>query len=94
MKIRELLEKLDGLEEDEREKWIYKLMGKFTPESLGTIINFQNEWMSVDTERPWEDFIKAQNKVILDCVKLEESKLGTDVRTTRGLPPWDTDGEL
>jgi hypothetical protein len=94
MKIRELLEKLDGLEEEEREKWIYKLMGKFTPESLDTIINFQNEWMGVDMERPWKDFVKAQNKVILDCVKLEESKIGIDVRTARGLSPWDTEGEL
>jgi hypothetical protein len=94
MKIKELVEKLDGLEDEEREKWIYKLMDKFTPESLGTIINFQNEWMSVDMDRPWEEFVEAQNKVILDCVKLEESQIGTDVRTLRGLPIWNNEEEL
>jgi hypothetical protein len=98
MKIKELLEKLDELTDEEREKWLSKLIDKFTPESLGTIANFQREWINSDKSkgimRPFEEFRTAQNKVIRDCVKMEKSTLGAHVRVNRGLPRWDEEGEL
>ena len=98
MKIKELVEKLDRFDDDEREKWLPKLMGRFTPESLGQIMNFQNRWVNSDkakgVTRPFEEFKKEQNKVILDCIKIEGSRLGTEVRDIRGLPIWDNEEEL
>ncbi len=98
MLIKELLEKLDGMEEKEREKWLSKLIDRFTPESLGTLSNFQNDWISSDREngiqRPFNDFVKAQNAVIRSCVGMEASKLGAHVRVNRGLKRWDMEEEL
>jgi hypothetical protein len=98
MKVKELLDKLDELTDEEREKWLLKLADRFSPESLGTIMNFQREWVQSDKsqgiQRPFDEFKKAQNKVIRDCVKLEESRIGAHVRVNRGLPRWDMEAEL
>ncbi len=98
MIIRELLEKLEEMEEAEREKWLSKLIDRFTPESLGTLSNFQNDWISSDKEkgiqRPFDDFVKAQNAIIKSCVAMEASKLGAHVRVNRGLKRWDMEEEL
>ena len=98
MKVRELLDKLDELTEEEREKWLLKLADRFTPESLGSIMNFQREWVSSDKAqgimRPFEEFKKAQNQIIRNCVKMEESKLGAHIRANRGLPRWDMEADL
>lgn len=98
MKVKELLDQLDELSDDEREKGLLKLANRFTPESLGSIMNFQNEWVHSDKaqgiQRPFEEFKKAQNKIIRDCVKMEESRLGAHVRVNRGLPRWDMEADL
>ena len=98
MKIKEILEKMDDFTEEEREKLLGKLIGMFTPESIGTITNFQNNWIDSDKakgiQRSFEEFTKAQNNVVRDCVKIENSEFGATVRSLRELPVFDIEVEI
>ena len=68
MKISEILEKLDDFTDDERQKYLGGMWKKVSRLSKGTLLNFQNEW---DGGKPFDEFKKAQNKVIRDCIKME-----------------------
>lgn len=98
MKVRECLEKMDNFTEEEREKWLTKLINMFAPESIGTLKNFQIEWINSDkangVQRPYEEFTKAQYEVIRECVNMETSRIGKMVRSMRGLPLFDMEVEL
>ena len=98
MKIKDFLEKLDGMEDKEREEGLLKLAQRFAPESLGSTMQFQQEWIesnkSKGIKRSFEEFKKEQNKLIRSCVKMEDSKMGAHVRANRGLPRWDSEIDL
>jgi len=68
MKISEILKNMDNFSDDERAKYIGGLWKKVTPISKQTLINFQNNW---DGSKSFEEFKKAQNKVIKECIQME-----------------------
>lgn len=88
MKIKELLEKLDTLEDRECLRGLAKMLSDV---SVATLNEFQNNW---DGRRPFEEFVAAQNKVIRDCVKLEMSSIGGMVRAQLGMAPLTEDTEF
>lgn len=98
MKVKEILEKMDDFTDEERQKWLGKLMGMLSQLSVATIRNFQEDWINSDKakniQRPFDEFTKAQNNAIRDCIKIETSRLGLMVRSTIGLPPLDLELEL
>lgn len=88
MKIKELLEKLDTLEDRECLRDLTKMLSGV---SVATLNEFQNTW---DGRKPFEEFVVAQNKVIRDCVKLEMSSIGRMVRAQLGMSPLTEDTEF
>lgn len=91
MKIKEILEKIDSLTEDERGKYLGSLVNELTPVSKTTLCNFQEFW---DGKRSFEEFKKEQNEVIKHCVKIECSYLGKIIRKKLGLKDLTLDTEI
>lgn len=98
MKIKELLEKLDELDEGDRLKYIPKLMTELSQVSVNQLLTFQRDWIDSDLssgiKRPFKDFVKAQNDVIRFCCKIESSEFGREVRDKQGLPKLYLELEL
>lgn len=68
MKISEILEKMDNFTDEERVKYLKELWKKVSPISKQTLLNFENGW---DGSKTFEEFKKAQNKVIRECIQME-----------------------
>jgi uncharacterized protein YfaP (DUF2135 family) len=100
MNIQEIVEKMDSFTEDERVKYLGPVLNKMSMPSQGTLRQFQNQWreeiaakeMDADTE--FREFVKAQNVIIKECIKMEDSDLGKIVRETQGLPVWNMQEEI
>lgn len=98
MKIREFIAQLDTISNEQREEQLYKLVELLSPESVYSLMNFQENWIAEDKtsgiKRSWENFRKSQNDVIKFCMEMEVSKLGKDSRSMRGMPQIDMEAEL
>lgn len=84
MTVQEVLDQLDGLDGDERATVLGPLIAQLSPVSKRTLHSFQAGW---DSTRSWAEFKEAQNQVFRDCVKMEMSPVGQEVRELLGLPP-------
>ena len=90
MKIKELIEKLDTLEETERVKLLRIFFTKITPISVQTLKHFQEEFFNTTPDNtPFEVFIKKQNEKIKECYNLELSEMGIIVRKQFDMKPLD-----
>ena len=68
MKISEILEKMDNFTDAERVKYIGGLWEKVSYISKQTLRDFEICW---DCNKTFEEFKKAQNKIIKECIQLE-----------------------
>lgn len=91
MTIKELVEKLDALTEEDRVTWIKKLYNLLSGVSKQTLINFQNGY---NLDKPFEEFIADQNETIKSVLFLELSAIGVMVRKELGLIPLTEDTVL
>ena len=82
MTIQEVFDKIDGFSEEERVEVLPKLVKLFCPVSQKSLVEFQSMW---NPDKPFNEFVEAQNKVFKDCIKLETSDVGDIVRETLGL---------
>ena len=89
MKISEILNNLDNFNDDEREKYLGGMWKKVSPISKQTLINFQNEW---DGGKSFDEFKKAQNKVIKDCIQMEI--MINDVKEKEGMEVFTMETEI
>ena len=90
MTIKELLENLGGMG-SEREKPLLRLMKELSPVSISSLMKYQADWNS---EKTWEEFKEAQNKLVKECVELECSEFGRMVRSVLNLPPFNLNLEV
>ena len=83
-KIKEKLTLNSFSSEEERETVLRKLINTCSPKTLETINKFQNHW---DGSKSFEEFSIAQNYVILKCLVIEQSDLGTMYRKLFNIHP-------
>ena len=95
MTIKELQTKLPTLKEDER-LILGPLMGMLCPLSVGQMKKFQSEWDFEGNPPPdgFDHFVVAQNKELLDCLKMELSPVGAIARKEFGMAPLTEDTEI
>ncbi len=89
MTIKEFYDSIETMVGDSRVGPLEAVAKLFSPISIKTLQNFQDAW---DMEKPFEEFVKAQNKKIQTCIFLEISVAGEIVREASNLPKlsWDT----
>ncbi len=90
MTVKEIFEKLETFDDDDRAKYTGGLCKALSPVSMSTLFNFQDKW---DGSKSPEEFFKAQSKEIKACVELEVGPAGVVVRQASGLQPltWETE---
>ena len=91
MKIKDLIEKLMTFTDEERTRYLPKLMDGFCSVSQNQITNFQTNW---DDSKDYKEFVKAQNKELITCLKMEMSPLGDTVRAVQTLPFWNEETDI
>lgn len=91
MKVKEILDKMDDFSDEGRERYLMPLLSDLTAVSQHQIIVFQDNW---DGTKSFEEFKKAQNKEIRDCVEMELSDFGVEARKVVGLQPLTEDTEF
>lgn len=83
MTVKELLNQLDDFTDEERNTYLRGMLRMLCGVSQVTLTDFQQQW---DNSRPYAEFVKAQNKEIRACIKLELSVIGMSVRKAYKLP--------
>lgn len=83
MTIRELKEVLPTLSDKERIV-IKPLLDNLTSQSRTHLLVLQDEWKHENAR--YEDFIVAQNDLILQLLEWELSETGAQLRSQQGLP--------
>ena len=80
MTIKDILAALENgiLRTDDERKKLSPVIALFSPGSFQTINEFQSTWDF--RGRPYSEFVKAQDKVLLACLQLELSETGTAIR--------------
>ncbi len=91
MTVKEIVEKMDDLTECERVEYLAPLLENLTSLSQNQLTNFQDSW---DSDRPFKEFVKAQNKEIKMCIELELSDMGRSARILAGLEPLNENDEI
>ena len=86
MTISDIITALENgtLRTDAERETLQPVIKLFCPVSLQTIRNFQDSW---NWDRPFTEFMAAQDKELLTCLKLEISEIGTTVRSSFRLSP-------
>jgi len=85
---------INNFTEKERVDFLPNLLKMFSPVSKKTIEKFQDEW-DWNAGKPFEDFLKEQNKVIKQCIELETSTfVGDVVRKQFNLEPLRIEDEI
>ncbi len=84
MTVRELIETLDILTEENRVICVKNLYKLLSGVSKQTLTQFQ---IGYDSNKPFEEFVAEQNKVIQQCISLELSPIGAIVRKKLNLVP-------
>lgn len=90
MDVKQIYDKLETFNDDDREKYAGALCEKLSPISMQTLQEFQNTW---DGKKTPEEFFKAQAEQIKTCVALEVGPMGKMVRQIAGLDllNWETE---
>ncbi|KKL56831.1 hypothetical protein LCGC14_2241510 [marine sediment metagenome] len=90
MTVKEIFERSEAFNDEDRAKYIGGLCKVLSPVSMSTLYEFQDSW---DVNKSPEEFFKAQSKEIKDCVELEIGPTGKMVRQAAGLEPltWETE---
>jgi hypothetical protein len=83
MTYRELLDMLPTLPENERADILGRLWPVFTSLSKNQLLAFQQTW---DVTRPYSEFVREQNNIFHECIVMETSPMGADVRSQMNLP--------
>jgi hypothetical protein len=91
MKIKELMENIDNLTEEQRDHELRKLLEMCCQLTKNEIRKFTLGW---NTARSYEEYKTEQNKIIVKCITLETSELGAMVREGFGLGPLDPEMEI
>jgi len=84
MTIDELRTQLSDMEWELRRQAVINLWPILSGVSQETMRQFQEKW---DAKKPYEEFVKSQNKELLTCIDMEMSNTGQIVREQFGLPP-------
>jgi len=93
MNVREVMNRLDQFQGEDRERVLLALIGQLSPVSIRTLQHFQEQFDGVN--RPFEEFVREQNEKIRECVKIELSEvLGGPVRSMLGLAPLTEETEI
>lgn len=93
MKISQYIEQLEGWDSDDREKYLRPLLAVFSPVSLTSLQQVQQEHFP-KSEMDYPAFVKSQNREILKCLTLEMASIGAVVRAVLGLEPLTEDTEV
>ncbi len=90
MTVKQIYDKLETFNDDERAKFAGVLCEKLSPTSMQTLHEFQNTW---NGSKSPEEFFKAQAKEIKICIELEVGQMGQMVRQVAGLETltWETE---
>lgn len=91
VKLKEIREKLDSYDSDQRESILGGLADALSPVSLQSLREFQQGW---DGSKSFEEFVAAQNEVFRQCIDLECSSFGEVVRAQLGLDPINLDADI
>jgi len=91
MTLRDVLEKIDDFTEEERERYLLKVLDLFSPVGKATMLHFQEDW---DPDKGFAAFVKEQNKTFKMCIELECCPAGNYVREVMKLAPLTLETEL
>jgi hypothetical protein len=91
MKIKELSDALPTLSVEDRAEAVAALWPHLCKISQMDLLSQREAW---DYSRPFEEFQKAQNKVICGCLAMELSAFGEVVRKMLGMEKLDPEIEL
>jgi len=91
MIVLDALDVLDDLAEDQRELLLSGLLDNLTQFSHYTILEAQLEW---DGSKPYQEFVRFQNDIIKDCIRIEMSQFGVVLRRMHGLEPLSKRTEI
>lgn len=94
MKIKELKRAIEdaSVSDEERDTFMRGLVeNQFSIPSKAELKKFQTLW---DGSRPYREFVKAQNSLVLDMIFLETSPIGAVVRAATGMPPLSLEDEI
>ena len=94
MLIRDYIDHLAEWGSDERERYMRPLLGMLSGVSNRTLREHQAKHMAASSEPDYDGFVESQNKVILQCLHLEVSTFGADVRRELGLEPLTLDTDV
>ena len=92
MIIRDVVELLDDLNEEQRDELLKPVLENLTQTSHYAILEFQLNWN--EENGSFKDFIKGQNAVIKECIKIEMTEFGKIVRKMEGLRPLENVTEV
>lgn len=91
MKIKEVMEALPRLTNEERAATLANLATHLCSVSAHELLQFQDRW---DYSRPFEEFTAAQDEVFKRCLAMELSAFGTATRRALRLEPLDPEMDL
>lgn len=91
MKVSEIKEKIDSFSSDERNKYLRPLLDQFSSYGKSALVNFQNRW---DGSKPYEEFVKNQNMLILTLLETEIQDSWQRIRLNEGLGNLTLDTEI
>jgi hypothetical protein len=92
MIIRDVVELLDDLTEEQRDELLKPVLENLTQTSHYAILEFQLNWN--EENGSFKDFIKGQNAVIKECIKIEMTEFGKIARKMEGLRPLENVTEV
>lgn len=89
MTVRECANQWESMTDEERTNVGIKLINMMSSVSHSTINDFQyHNW---DPAKDFQEFLKAQAKVIRECVTLECSSIGKVIRESLDMKPLSED---
>ncbi len=94
MLIRDYIDHLSEWGSDDREWYMRPLLGMLSGVSRKTLREHQAEHMSMSIEPDYDGFVESQNKLLLQCLRLEISAIGAVVRQQLGLEPMTLDTDV
>jgi hypothetical protein len=85
MTVKQILERLDALDDDERDIFLRALCGMLSGVSQRELMDYQTHHMAAGQPGGFEGYVKGQNVVLRRCIEIETSPFGKDVREALGL---------
>ena len=93
MTISQYINELETWGSDDRETYLRPLLRVLSPVSLVSLRDFERKHFET-SEGDYLEFVKAQNKEILNCLELEMANIGAMARAEFGLEPLTQDTEI